>query len=123
MNSDQAFEQIVLFSGFEYHRAIEYLKERGFFFCAKLEENPKRPESWMATTHPLMINWDKSNDGEYYSIFPTDFSHPEFNYYEQRCEQLSKLLQFMVNFFEISPNIYWAKSEKEILNILKKVKN
>lgn len=24
MNSNQAFEQIVLFSGFEYHRAIDY---------------------------------------------------------------------------------------------------
>lgn len=122
MDSNQAFNQIVLFSGFEYHRALEYLKERGFFFCAKLEKNPKCPELWMATTHPLMIDWNKGNDGEYYSMFPKDFSHPEFDYYEQRCDQLSKLLQLIVSFFEISPNIYWAKSEEEILNILNKVK-
>ena len=52
------------------YSAIEYLKERGFFFCAKLEKNPKCPELWMATTHLLMIDWNKSNDGEYFVSNP-----------------------------------------------------
>lgn len=59
MNSNQAFEQIVLFSGFEYHRAIDYA-----------QKNPKCPELWMATTHLLMIDWNKSNDGEYFVSNP-----------------------------------------------------
>lgn len=88
---EHPINNITLFINLKTKDALEYLKQSGFRWVAKVQKT--KHEGYTATTHPLLIDYNYQEDDMIKSILPKDFEPLEFQLKRQEIEQLKKEIE------------------------------